>query len=77
MRPSTALLAGCACDKHAPHQLPVCATCPLSCSAGLHHAADAILRDVGKLDRAWRAYQRTYTVPNAGQLDLFASPAAP
>ena len=33
--------------------------------------ADEILRDLGRLQRAWGAYQRRYAPPIPGQLDLF------
>lgn len=33
--------------------------------------ADEILRDLGRLQRAWGAYQRRHALPIAGQLDLF------
>ena len=33
--------------------------------------ADEILRDLGRLQRAWGAYQRRHALPNPGQLDLF------
>ncbi len=37
--------------------------------------ADAILRDLARLKRAWRQYQRLHPVPAPGQLDLFTQPA--
>lgn len=33
--------------------------------------ADEILRDLARLTRAWAAYQRQFTAPPPGQLDLF------
>ena len=36
--------------------------------------ADAILRDIGILQRAWQRYQREHPTPPAGQLDLFTQP---
>jgi len=32
---------------------------------------DEILRDLARLKRAWVAYQRQFTAPPPGQLDLF------
>lgn len=34
--------------------------------------AKLILLDIGRLERAWARYQRTYKPPAPGQLDLFA-----
>jgi hypothetical protein len=34
--------------------------------------ADEILRDVGRLGRAWTLYQRTYPACEPGQLELFS-----
>jgi len=34
--------------------------------------ADEILRDLTRLERAWRAYQRRFAAPPPGQLDLFS-----
>lgn len=33
--------------------------------------ADQLLRDLGRLERAWRRYQRQHAVPLPGQLALF------
>jgi hypothetical protein len=33
--------------------------------------ADQLIRDLGRLERAWRRYQRQYAPPMPGQLDLF------
>jgi hypothetical protein len=33
--------------------------------------ADQVIRDLGRLERAWRRYQRQHPPPLAGQLDLF------
>ena len=35
--------------------------------------ADEILRDLRRLQREWRAYQRRHALPSAGQLDLFTN----
>jgi len=35
--------------------------------------ADEILRDLGRLRREWRAYQRRHALPIPGQLDLFTN----
>ena len=35
--------------------------------------ADEILRDLRRLQRDWRAYQRRHVLPIAGQLDLFTN----
>ena len=35
--------------------------------------ADEILRDLGRLQRDWRVYQRRHALPIGGQLDLFAT----
>jgi hypothetical protein len=56
-------------------------SCPHMCDVSRRRecasiVADAIANDVAALARAWRAYQRTYSVPIAGQLDLFAQPRA-
>ena len=32
---------------------------------------DQIMRDLGRLERAWRRYQRQHPAPPPGQLDLF------
>jgi hypothetical protein len=32
---------------------------------------DQLLRDVGRLERAWRRYERQHPPPLPGQLDLF------
>ena len=34
--------------------------------------ADEILRDLRRLQREWRAYQRRHAPPAPGQLDLFS-----
>ncbi len=33
--------------------------------------ADQLIRDLGRLERAWRRYARRHPPPMAGQLDLF------
>jgi len=33
--------------------------------------ADQLMRDLGRLEQAWRRYQRQHPAPLAGQLDLF------
>jgi hypothetical protein len=33
--------------------------------------ADQIIRDLGRLERAWRRYEREHKPPLPGQLDLF------
>jgi hypothetical protein len=35
--------------------------------------ADDILRDLRRLQRDWRAYQRRHALPMPGQLDLFTN----
>lgn len=35
--------------------------------------ADEILRDLRRLQREWRAYQRRHVQPRPGQLDLFTN----
>ncbi len=33
--------------------------------------ADQLIRDLGRLERAWRRYEREHRPPMPGQLDLF------
>lgn len=35
--------------------------------------ADEVLRDLARLQRDWRAYQRRHALPVPGQLDLFTN----